>query len=94
MLKIAEMEYSGANSIFLRVFFDKKYALPYRVIDAVVFHFLRFIFIDYYLAKICLKCELVFQTIDFVHMRIKILSFLSSKKILLMFSFKGSNFFD
>jgi len=42
MLKIAEMEYSGANSIFLRIFFDKKYALPYRVIDAVVFHFLKF----------------------------------------------------
>ncbi len=42
MLKIAEMEYSGANSIFLRIFFDKKYAMPYRVIDAVVFHFLRF----------------------------------------------------
>ena len=31
----------GANSIFLRHFFDKKYALPYRVIDAVVYHFLR-----------------------------------------------------
>ena len=42
MLKIAEMEYSGANSIFLRIFFDKKYALPYRVVDAVVFHFLKF----------------------------------------------------
>lgn len=42
MLKIAEMEYSGANSIFLRTLLDKKYALPYRVIDAVVFHFLRF----------------------------------------------------
>merc|ERR1712029_271101 len=42
MLKIAEMEYSGANSIFLRILFDKKYALPYRVIDAVVFHFLKF----------------------------------------------------
>jgi len=42
MLKIAEMEYSGANSIFLRIFFDKKYALPYRVVDAVVFHFVRF----------------------------------------------------
>merc|ERR1711994_1181330 len=42
MLKIAEMEYSGANSIFLRIFFDKKYALPYRVVDAVVFHFLQF----------------------------------------------------
>ncbi|XP_029042012.2 bystin [Osmia bicornis bicornis] len=42
MLKIAEMDYTGANSIFLRIFFDKKYALPYRVIDAVVFHFIRF----------------------------------------------------
>ncbi|TRY70969.1 hypothetical protein TCAL_02448 [Tigriopus californicus] len=42
MLKIAEMEYSGANSIFLRIFLDKKYALPFRVVDAVVFHFLRF----------------------------------------------------
>lgn len=42
LLKIAEMEYSGANSIFIRTLLDKKYALPYRVIDAVVFHFLRF----------------------------------------------------
>ncbi|KAK3713149.1 hypothetical protein QZH41_010041 [Actinostola sp. cb2023] len=43
MLKIAEMNYSGGNSIFLKTFFDKKYALPYRVIDAVVYHFLRFL---------------------------------------------------
>ena len=42
LLKIAEMEYSGANSIFMRVLFDKKYALPYRVIDATVFHYMRF----------------------------------------------------
>ncbi|XP_060811743.1 bystin [Bombus pascuorum] len=42
ILKIAEMDYTGANSIFLRIFLDKKYALPYRVVDAVVFHFLRF----------------------------------------------------
>jgi len=43
ILKIAEMEYSGGNSIFLRIFFDKKYALPYKVIDSVVVHFLRFL---------------------------------------------------
>ncbi|VDD86345.1 unnamed protein product [Enterobius vermicularis] len=43
MLKIAEMEYSGANSLFLRVFFDKKYTLPYRAIDAIVQHFSRFL---------------------------------------------------
>lgn len=42
ILKISEMDYTGANSIFLRIFFDKKYALPYRVVDAVVFHFLQF----------------------------------------------------
>jgi len=42
MLKIAEMEYSGANSIFLRILLDKKYALPYRVVDSIVFHFLNF----------------------------------------------------
>ncbi|KAK0077252.1 hypothetical protein PV325_004212 [Microctonus aethiopoides] len=42
LLKIAEMEYTGANSIFLRIFLDKKYELPYLVVDGVVFHFLRF----------------------------------------------------
>ncbi|XP_063951136.1 bystin-like [Lytechinus pictus] len=43
MLKLAEMDYSGVNSIFLRILIDKKYALPFRVIDAVVHHFLRFV---------------------------------------------------
>ncbi|XP_031461707.1 bystin [Phasianus colchicus] len=42
MLKIAEMPYNGANSIFLRLLIDKKYALPFRVVDALVFHFLAF----------------------------------------------------
>lgn len=42
LLKICEMEYSGANSIFIRIFFEKRYALPYRVVDGAVFHFLRF----------------------------------------------------
>jgi essential nuclear protein 1 len=41
LLKIAEMDYTGANSIFMRILLDKKYALPYRVVDGVVFHFLR-----------------------------------------------------
>ncbi|XP_062507779.1 bystin-like [Corticium candelabrum] len=43
LLKIAEMDYSGANSIFMRILLDKKYALPFRVVDAVVYHFLRFV---------------------------------------------------
>lgn len=42
LLKICEMDYTGANSIFIRYFLDKRYALPYRVIDAAVFHFLKF----------------------------------------------------
>lgn len=42
LLRICEMDYSGANSIFIRIFLEKRYALPYRVIDAAVFHFLRF----------------------------------------------------
>ncbi|KAK5969713.1 hypothetical protein GCK32_005406 [Trichostrongylus colubriformis] len=41
MLKISEMEYNGANSVFLRALIDKKFALPYKAIDAVVSHFLR-----------------------------------------------------
>lgn len=42
LLKICEMEYSGASSIFIRIFLEKRYALPYRVVDGCVFHFLRF----------------------------------------------------
>ncbi|KJH47872.1 Bystin [Dictyocaulus viviparus] len=41
LCEIAEMEYNGANSIFLRALIDKKFALPYKAIDAIVFHFLR-----------------------------------------------------
>jgi essential nuclear protein 1 len=42
LLKLAEMEYTGSNSIFIRVLLDKKYALPYKVIDALVFHYIAF----------------------------------------------------
>jgi len=42
LLKIAEMDYNAANSVFLRLLIEKKYALPYRVIDALVYHFVRF----------------------------------------------------
>lgn len=42
LLRIAEMDYSGANSLFLRVLLEKRYALPYRVIDALVAHFCNF----------------------------------------------------
>ncbi|MCJ1474410.1 snoRNA-binding rRNA-processing protein [Lambiella insularis] len=35
-------EGGGATNIFIRVLLEKKYALPYKVIDNLVFHFLRF----------------------------------------------------
>lgn len=38
---LAQMEYTGPNSLFIRVLLDKKYALPYKVVDALVFHFIR-----------------------------------------------------
>jgi len=42
LLKIASMPYSGTNSLFIRVLIDKKYALPLRVIDGLVDHYLQF----------------------------------------------------
>lgn len=51
LLRICEMaaeqssvstEDAGAANIFIRVLLDKKHALPYKAIDALVFHFLRF----------------------------------------------------
>ncbi|ORY92443.1 Bystin-domain-containing protein [Leucosporidium creatinivorum] len=42
LLKLADMDYTGPNSVFIRVLLDKKYALPYKVVDALVFHFIRF----------------------------------------------------
>lgn len=35
-------ESAGATNIFITVLLEKKYALPYKVIDSLVFHFLRF----------------------------------------------------
>jgi len=42
ILKIAEMDYSGVNSTFLDILLNKKYALPYRVVDSLVKHFVSF----------------------------------------------------
>ncbi|KAI6151725.1 Bystin-domain-containing protein [Pisolithus tinctorius] len=41
LLRIAQMDYTGPNSLFIRVLVDKKYQLPYKVVDALVFHFIR-----------------------------------------------------
>lgn len=42
LLKLAEMEYCGTTSYFIKLLIEKKYALPYRVLDAMVDHFMRF----------------------------------------------------
>lgn len=34
-------KFQGPNSLFLRVLIDKKFELPYKVVDALVFHFIR-----------------------------------------------------
>ena len=40
------MNYTGPTSVFIKVLIDKKYALPYKVVDSLVFHFLRFKALD------------------------------------------------
>ncbi|OMH79676.1 hypothetical protein AX774_g6891 [Zancudomyces culisetae] len=34
--------YNGAKAIFIRILLDKKYALPYKVIDSLVYYFISF----------------------------------------------------
>lgn len=42
ILKLIEQEYSGAQSLLLKYFMDKKYALPFKVVDALVEYFAKF----------------------------------------------------
>ncbi|XP_054718715.1 bystin-like [Uloborus diversus] len=60
LLRIADMDYNGANSIFMRILLEKKYALPFRVVDAVVAHFLRFKNDDRQLPLLWHQCLLTF----------------------------------
>lgn len=43
ILKLAEMSYTPANMLFLRTLLLKKYAIPFRVVDALVDYFAGFI---------------------------------------------------
>jgi len=43
LMKILSLPYYGTHSIFIQAILNKKYALPYRVIDAVVLHFMGFL---------------------------------------------------
>ena len=42
----AGSEGGGATNLLIKTLLDKKYALPYQVVDALVFHFLRFRTVD------------------------------------------------
>lgn len=42
LLRLADMPFTGINSFFVRALIDKRYALPYRVVDALVDHFANF----------------------------------------------------
>ncbi|KZV71408.1 Bystin-domain-containing protein [Peniophora sp. CONT] len=41
LVRLSRMDYNGSTSLFIRVLLDKKYTLPYQVLDALVFHFIR-----------------------------------------------------
>ncbi|EPT03096.1 hypothetical protein FOMPIDRAFT_1047087 [Fomitopsis schrenkii] len=41
LIRLANMDYSSLNSLFICVLLDKKHALPYKIIDALVFHSIR-----------------------------------------------------
>jgi len=43
LMKILSLPYYGTHSIFIKAILNKKYALPYRVIDEVVVHFMSFL---------------------------------------------------
>ncbi|CAL9233268.1 unnamed protein product, partial [Arabidopsis halleri] len=39
---LAELEFYGPTSFFMKVILEKRYAMAYRAVDAVTAHFLRF----------------------------------------------------
>ncbi|KAF4356739.1 hypothetical protein F8388_010961 [Cannabis sativa] len=43
LLKLVDMEYCGTTSYFIKIILEKKYALTYRALDALVAHFVRFL---------------------------------------------------
>jgi essential nuclear protein 1 len=42
LLKLTELPYSGPTLIFVKTLLNKKYSLPYQVIEALVKYFVRF----------------------------------------------------
>ncbi|CAM6088566.1 unnamed protein product [Calypogeia fissa] len=60
LLKMSEMEYCGTTSYFMKLLMNKKYALPYRVLDGLVAHFVRFTNEERDLPVIWHQCLLTF----------------------------------
>ncbi|EKF37976.1 bystin, putative [Trypanosoma cruzi marinkellei] len=44
IVKLAQQPFSGPRSVFLRVLIDKKMAMPYQAVDALVEYFHRFVY--------------------------------------------------
>jgi len=42
LMKLARMEYSGPTLLFMKTLLNKKYSLPYKVVDALVEYFCQF----------------------------------------------------
>ncbi|CAH6723515.1 essential nuclear protein 1 [[Candida] jaroonii] len=42
LAQLAERDFNPATTVFIRVLIEKKYALPYQTLDALVFYFMRF----------------------------------------------------
>lgn len=60
LLKLTEMPLSGASILFMRTLLMKKYALPYRVVDALADYFAGFHDVDHELPVIWHQSLLVF----------------------------------
>jgi essential nuclear protein 1 len=61
MMKLAEMQpWYGSTSVLLTAFINKKYALPRRVVDALVAHFHSFVNDERELPVLWHQCLLTF----------------------------------
>ena len=58
--KLAQLEYSGASSIFIKTLLDKKYSLPTPVLASLVQHFVAFLHDDRTLPVLWHQALLVF----------------------------------
>lgn len=58
--KMCELPYCGAISLFMRVLLNKKYSLPYTVIDSLVDHFMSFYTVEETLPVLWHQCLLTF----------------------------------